>query len=95
MSTINISLPGEQVILIDKLVSIYGFANRSEFVRSLLRLITHKPELIESAATFPFVSPKEKSIKKILADFQMSKKYSPAFLKDLKEGLESSDFFEK
>lgn len=95
MSTINISLPGEQVSLIDKLVSAYGFANRSEFMRSLLRLVSHKPELIESAATFPFVAPKEKSIKKILTNFQKTKKYSPAFLKDLKEGLASSDFFEK
>jgi len=95
MSTINISLPGEQVSLIDKLVSVYGFANRSEFMRSLLRLITHKPELIETAATFPFVAPKEKSIKKILADFKRTKKYSPVFLKDLEKGLESSDFFGK
>ncbi|MEK7111021.1 MAG: ribbon-helix-helix domain-containing protein, partial [Patescibacteria group bacterium] len=66
MSTINISLPYEQVSFVDKLVADYGFANRSEFVRSLLRLITHKPELVETASTFPFITPQERSVKKIM-----------------------------
>jgi len=95
MSTINISLPKQQVNLVDKLVSSYGFANRSEFIRSLLRLISHNPNLIESAATFPFVTPKEKSVGKILSEFKKTNKYSVEFLKDLKKGLESSDYFEK
>ncbi|PIV00683.1 hypothetical protein COS54_02470 [Candidatus Shapirobacteria bacterium CG03_land_8_20_14_0_80_39_12] len=95
MSTINISLPKEQVSLIDKLVSSYGFANRSEFVRSLLRVVHFEPELISKAATFPFVSPKEKSVDKIVADFKKTKKYSSSFIKDLKEGLSQSEFFNK
>jgi len=95
MSTINISLPQEQVGLIDKLVSSYGFANRSEFIRSLLRLVHFKPGLIQEAATFPFVSPKEQSLEKIIADFKKTKKYSPDFIKDLKEGLKSSNYFKK
>ena len=95
MSTINISLPKEQVGLIDKLVSNYGFANRSEFVRSLLRLVHFEPELINKAAVFPFVSPKEKSVAKIVADFEKTQKYSPDFIKDLKEGLSQSEFFNK
>lgn len=95
MSTINISLPKEQVSLIDKLVSTYGFANRSEFVRSLLRLVHFEPELISKAATFPFASPKEKSVEKIVADFKKTQKYSPSFIKDLQEGLEESEYFNK
>ena len=95
MSTINISLPQEQVGLIDKLVSSYGFANRSEFIRSLLRLVHFKPGLIQEAAMFPFVSPKEQSLEKIIADFKKTKKYSPGFIKDLKEGLKSSNYFKK
>jgi hypothetical protein len=93
MSTINISLPYEQVGFIDKLVANYGFANRSEFIRSLLRLITHKPELVETASTFPFIAPQERSIRKIMGDFRKTKKYSPAFLKDLKTGLSESSYF--
>ncbi|PIU34619.1 hypothetical protein COT03_02110, partial [Candidatus Shapirobacteria bacterium CG07_land_8_20_14_0_80_39_18] len=93
--TINISLPQEQVGLIDKLVSSYGFANRSEFIRSLLRLVHFKPGLIQEAAIFPFASPKEQSLEKIIADFKKTKKYSPDFIKDLKEGLKSSNYFKK
>lgn len=95
MSTINISLPSKQVSLVDKFVSSYGFANRSEFIRSLIRLISRNPEIIESVATFPFVAPKEKSVKKIVDEFKKTKKYSPKFLADLKAGLASSDFFER
>jgi hypothetical protein len=95
MSTINISLPHEQIRLVDRFVTSYGFANRSEFIRSLLRLFIHKPGLIETASTFPFIAPREKSAEKIIAGFKETGKYSKAFLKDLKEGLESSDYFIK
>ena len=92
MSTINISLPYEQVSFVDKLVADYGFANRSEFVRSLLRLITHKPELVETASTFPFITPQERSVKNH-GRFSKNQKYSPAFLKDLETGLAESSYF--
>jgi len=93
MSTINISLPEKQVNLVDKMMVAYGFANRSEFIRAVLRFLFLKPEVLEEAALFPFISPKEKSRKKIIAGFKKSGKYSSAFLKDLKEGLAESDYF--
>lgn len=93
MSTINISLPYEQVSFVDKLVADYGFANRSEFVRSLLRLVTHRPELVETASVFPFVAPEERSAKKIMGGFRKTKKYSATFLKDLEIGLSESSYF--
>lgn len=95
MSTVNISLPEEQVSFVDNLIGVYGFANRSEFMRALLRLISYKPEILEKAAVFPFVAPKTNSIPKILTDFRRTQKYSPAFIKDLKTGLEASDYFKK
>lgn len=95
MGTINISLPQEQISLIDFFVKRYSFANRSEFVRSIIRLITNKPEVIDQAAIYPFVPPKTRSIKTILSDFRKTKKYSTAFLGDLKEGLKQSDYFER
>lgn len=93
MSIISISLPKEQVDATDYLVSKYGFANRSEFVRSLLRFINYKPSVLEEAVSFPFVSPTKKSVNKIMADFKKEKKYSAEFLKDLEEGLRESDYF--
>ena len=93
MSTVNISLPEKQANYIDALVIKYGFANRSEFIRSIIRLVVFKPDLVEKAATFPFTAPKERSTKKILTTFAKSGRYSKEFLKDLKEGLDQSDYF--
>ncbi len=93
MSTVNISLPEKQANFIDMLVVKYGFANRSEFIRSIIRLVVYKPNLVEDAATFPFMIPKEKSTKKIMASFSKDNRYSKEFLKDLKEGLNQSDYF--
>jgi metal-responsive CopG/Arc/MetJ family transcriptional regulator len=95
MSTINISLPKEQITLVDTMVSSYGFANRSEFMRAILRFMARKPEILEKSVSFPFVLPKEKSAKKIVSGFEKTKKYNKDFLKDLKEGLASSDYFDK
>lgn len=94
MSTVNISLPSAQANYIDTLVEKYGFANRSEFIRSIIRLVIYQPELIKTAATFPFIIPKEKSAKKIISAFAKTGKYSKGFLKDLKEGLSQSDYFQ-
>lgn len=93
MSTINISLPTDHVKTIDAFIDRYGFANRSEFFRSLIRLIRHQPTLLQDAATFPFVTPQTRSKNVILNEFAQTKKYSKAFLKDLKAGLDESFYF--
>lgn len=94
MSTINISLPEEQVTFVDSWVKRFGFANRSELIRSLLRLARVKPTLLTDAATFPFVAtPPNQSARDVLADFRKTKKYSQTFLKDLEEGLKASNHF--
>jgi metal-responsive CopG/Arc/MetJ family transcriptional regulator len=96
MSTINISLPQKQASFVDSLVTKYGFANRSELVRSLIRLITNKPEILSDAATFPFIpTPPDQSVKEVIADMRKTKKYSSAFLKEVAEGLKHSDYFTK
>lgn len=95
MSTINISLPQEQVSFIDALVSRYGFANRSEFVRSLVRLIHSKPRIAEEAIIHPFLTPTppNQSVRDVVAAFKNTKKYSNEFLKDLEIGLKRSNYF--
>lgn len=95
MSAINVSLPYEQVALVDQLVIDYGFANRSEFIRSLLRLVTRRPKLADAASVFPFVAPENRSVKNIMAGFRQTGKYSPAFLRDLRIGLSDSNYFTK
>jgi hypothetical protein len=95
MATINISLPKKQAEFIDQIVKKYAFANRSEFIRSLIRIVIYQPQIIQQAATFPFLPIEERSVKKIIKGFSRTKKYSSSFLKDLEEGLRSSDYFEE
>ncbi len=93
MSSVNISLPSDQVSFIDSMVSKYGFASRSELFRAVLRLVRHKPELVDQASVLPLDPPSTRSIAKILSGFQNTGKYSPDFLKDLKSALSQSDYF--
>jgi len=93
MSTMNISLPADHVTLVDRLVVQQGFANRSEFFRALIRLISRKPQIISDASIFPFDStPQNQSVREMMADFRATKKYSKAFLKDLEDGLNESSY---
>ena len=94
MSTVNISLPEHQVSLIDTLISRYGYANRSEFFRSIIRMLIHKPEIVEQSIKFPFMpAPSNQSVKELIADFRKTKKYSQTFLKSLEAGLKRSNYF--
>lgn len=95
MHTITFSLTSDQIELLNRFTTTHGFANRSEFLRALLRMLRAKPTIIEQAVTYPFVSPKTRSAKKVLADFKKTKNYSDTFLKDLAEGLADSDYFTK
>lgn len=70
-----------------------GFASRSEFFRALIRWVTSKPLAKEEVRVWPFIAPSVRSKKEILTAFKRADKYSKAFLKDLAEGLENSDYF--
>jgi len=93
MTTVNVSLTTPQVKWIDQMSDKLGFANRSEFVRSLLRFVSGRPDLLSGVESFPFTPPSTKSKTQILEDFKSSGKYSAAFLKDLEAGLSRSDYF--
>lgn len=93
MSTINISLPSPQVDFVDSLVARYGYANRSEFIRSILRLLQHKPHMMADVSAFPFEPPVTRSRSKIVASMKKTGKYSTAFLKSLSKGLTESPYF--
>ena len=87
MSTINISLPQQQASSVDNLIEKYGFANRSEFFRSLLRLVIHNENIVVQASAFPFIEPKSKSASEVVSAFTKTGSYSKKFLHDLEEGL--------
>lgn len=93
MKTINISVTGEQYSAIDNLVKEKGYANRSEFFRTLIRTVVKKPEVIAESDEFIFESPPTRSIKKMMKGFRDTEKYSEEFLQDLEEGMKDSQYF--
>lgn len=93
MKTVNISLTEDQTKMVDQAVISLGFANRSEFFRTLLRVFNRKPEVLANEADFLMKSPSTKSAKKVIEGFEATGKYSREFLKDLEDGLKNSDYF--
>jgi len=94
MATVNISITNDQARFVDQISSRYKFGNRSELFRSLIRLIQHRPELINQAATFPFQIPSTKNQSEVLKDFVKTGLYSSEFIKDLENGIKESRYFE-
>ena len=93
MKTVNISLTEDQTNMVDQAVINLGFANRSEFFRTLLRVFLKKPEVLSIEEDFIMKSPDTKSAKKVLESFKATGKYSKAFLKDFEAGLKRSHYF--
>lgn len=94
MTTVNISITDNQSKFIDQVAKDYNFENRSELIRSFIRLFQFQPQLINKAIEFPFEEPFTRSRSKMYQSVAKTGKYSKEFLKDLKEGLEDSkDFF--
>ncbi len=92
MKTVNISLTQDQFEGVEALTKRMGYANRSEFFRSLLRYALRKPEVFESEEIV-LEAPPTRSRSKIMSEFRATEKYSEAFLKDLDEGLKDSSYF--
>lgn len=93
MDTINISLTSEQVRLVNQLTQTLDFANRSEFFRALLRLVSRKPGVLTTADELTLEPPATKSRRKIIAMMKATKKYSPQFLKSIDRGMRESGYF--
>lgn len=87
----NVSLPEKQIKEVDLVVSRYGYANRSEFVRSALRFALASEMATKVVTDFPFVIANQRdNPEDVVADFRATGKYSDSFLKDLDEGLKNS-----
>jgi len=95
MTTVNISITADQAKFVDRVSALHNFSNRSELFRSLLRLVQNQPQLIAQSSILPFQAPPTRSRSQILNGFKKTGLYSPEFLKDLENGLEDSQFFNK
>ncbi len=93
MTTVNVSLSQDQVTLIDRLTKKYGFTNRSEFFRSILRLLAHKPQVVSDAVDFPFEPFIVRPLEEIEREFKKTGKYSASFIQSLIKGLAKSSLY--
>lgn len=89
MQTLNISITKEQFNFVDQLMKQWGFANRSEFFRALLRALKPQP----FSTPIQFASPPVRDIKRVMTAFRRTNKYNEKFLNTLEKGLASSSYF--
>lgn len=93
MTTMNISLPNALADQLDQMVNKFAFSSRSEFVRAILRRVMVDSSALEESVSFPFKKPVSRSTRSVMKAFKDEGKYSKVFLKDLKAGLDSSEYF--
>jgi len=89
MRTINISVTEEQRNFVDQMVDKLGFANRSEFFRTIVRMIKANPKVIEEPKVMQ-LSPKAiKRYNKIIENIESGKEsvYEAHDVKDLLDQL--------
>lgn len=96
MAMMNVSLPEKQIQDVDSMVKRYGYANRSEFVRSALRFVLKNKVVYDEMVDFPFLvaNPFDEP-DEVVKDFRETGKYSEVFLKDLEEGLKKVSLSKK
>jgi len=88
MYTINISLPKSLHQRVDQLIEEEGYASRSEFFRTLIRIYTalrgEKLELLE------FIP---KPLSEIRNELRKTKKYNEGFINNIISGLKKSSIY--
>ena len=91
MKTINISITSEQYSEIEKFTNELGFANRSEFMRSLLRLFIKKPEVLSvETELMPF---KKRPLSEIEKRLRKTGRYNEKFIQSVMDGLRRSSIY--
>lgn len=94
MDTINISLPYPLSSQIDTIVRREGYASRSEFFRTLLRLYLHLTTISTSKKAIQLLPFEKKPLPEIEKDFLATGKYSKAFVKSVITGLKESSLYQ-
>ena len=94
MKNININVTSKQAKLVDETAQERGFANRSEFFRSLLRYIfLHSPQILTKLDAVMFEEPPTKNANYMVSELKRTGKYKKAFIKSISAGLKKSEYF--
>ena len=93
MKTLNISLPTKLSFKVDELVEEGGYASRSEFFRTLLRLYLQLTE-IKLASSMPFFVPfKKQPLSKVKKELKQTGLYKKEFIESVISGLSKSSLY--
>ena len=94
MKTLNISLPAKLSYKVDELVEEEGYASRSEFFRTLLRLYLQLTEA-KPAPSMPFFAPfKKQPLSKVKKELKQTGLYKKEFIDSVISGLSQSSLYE-
>jgi Arc/MetJ-type ribon-helix-helix transcriptional regulator len=85
MKTMNISVTEEQQKFIDTLVAKFGFANRSELFRTIIRRVKTNPEVVEEPKIVKLSPTADKGYAKMIDDIESGK--VPAYKAESTEEL--------
>lgn len=89
MNTINISLPAPLYQRVERLIKEEGYASRSEFFRTLIRIYAAlKGEGVQLEEFFP------RPLTEVEKELQKTKKYNQVFIKSVISGLKKSSLYE-
>jgi len=98
MQTINVSLPKKMSINVEKVIRKEGYASKSDFFRTLIRLYFYLKEDALSEVSNKkesfFLPFEKKPIAKIKQDFRKTGKYSEKFIQSVISGLKKSSVYE-
>ncbi|MBM4402631.1 MAG: hypothetical protein FJ044_05295 [Candidatus Cloacimonetes bacterium] len=94
METINISLPYPLSSQVNTIVRTEGYASRSEFFRTLLRLYLHLTTKTAVNEAIDFLPFKKKPLEKIEKDLLATGNYSESFIASVVKGLSKSSFYQ-
>lgn len=93
METLNISLPKKLSIKVDEIVEKEGYASRSEFFRTLLRLYLQLVG-VKVKPSLPFFVPfKKQPLSKIKRELGKAGVYKKGFVKSVISGLSKSSLY--
>lgn len=94
MRTLNVNLTPEQARLVDESAKRFGFANRSEFLRAILRYIFfYSPSILVGLDRVPFEQPPNKNPEYFIAELKKTNKYNKAFIASVGRGFKKAKYF--
>lgn len=94
MSTMNISITDEQAKMVDVWTTTYGYANRSEFFRTVLRSLSQKPAVLKTVANeLEFVEFKKRPLPEMRTMLESTGKYNQKFINSIMKGLSKSSVY--